>query len=80
MGNEDRDNNTFINVIDENNIDVIVGGSPAYRFGTNKENTTKNDLEALISDLEMSMEYMTAKDKKNAIELISDLKLANQFA
>jgi hypothetical protein len=79
-GNEDRDNNTFINVIDENNIDVIVGGSPAYRFGTNKENTPKNDLEALISDLEMSMEYMTAKDKKNAIELISDLKLANQFA
>ena len=79
-GNEDRDNNTFINVIDENNIDVIVGGSPAYRFVTNKENTPKNDLEALISDLEMSMEYMTAKDKKNARELISDLKLANQFA
>jgi len=34
--NEVRDNDTFINVIDENNIDVIVGGSPAYRFGTNK--------------------------------------------
>ena len=78
--NEIRDNNTFINVIDENNIDVIVGGSPAYRFGTNKENTPTSDLEALISDLEMSMEYMTAIDKKNARELISDLKLANQFA
>lgn len=78
--NEIRDNATFINVIDENNIDVIVGGSPAYRFGTNKENTPTSDLEALISDLEMSMEYMTAKDKKNARELISDLKLANQFA
>ena len=78
--NKIRDNDTFINVIDENNIDVIVGGSPAYRFGTNKENTPTSDLEALISDLEMSMEYMTAIDKKNARELISDLKLANQFA
>jgi len=77
--NSDRDNNTFINVINENNIDVIVGGSPAYRFGTNKENTPTSNLEALISDLEMSMEYMTTKDKKNARELISDFRIANKI-
>jgi len=85
MRNNDIEQSS-IEIIDYNNIDVVVGDSPAYRMSSGtyvketKENPPTSNLEALISDLEMSMEFMSAKDKKNARELISDLKMAMEFS
>ena len=71
---------TRIEIIDENNFDVIVDSSPAYRFSGGQGKVFENDFDALISQLNALSEYESEEEKAKTKQLIADLRLAQQFS
>jgi hypothetical protein len=82
---------TYIEIVDENNIDVVVDGSPSYRFSSGgsgqksnnnqikKEASEKEQTQLLIDELREALEFMDAEEKQATKELIVDLREALKF-
>lgn len=80
----DDDYPTYIKIIDENNIDVVINNSPAYRFSSGQSNSSSssssdNSINLILDDLREAMEYMSENEKKTTQELINDLEEAQKY-
>jgi hypothetical protein len=79
---------TYIDIIDENNIDVVVENSPAYRFSSsaksnnkevNKFVSEKEETQRIINDLRETLPFLSEEEKASTKELIVDLRLLIKF-
>ena len=77
MGYNTYSTSTIIEIIDENNVDVIVSLSPAYRIGDDKNDS--RDIDSIIADLKELMPFLSKEEKAKTKSLIADLQLASKY-
>lgn len=76
----DKPTDTFIEIIDENSLNIHIKGSPAYFMTSSDTSISNKSTKDLINDLKGLLPFLDDSEKIKTKRIIADLKLAEQFS
>lgn len=75
----DEPTDTFIEIIDENSLNIHIKGSPAYFLSSSGTSISNKSTKDLINDLKALLPFLDGSEKIKTRKIISDLQVLSQF-
>lgn len=75
----DEPTDTFIEIIDENSLNIHIKGSPAYFLSSSDTSISNKTTKDLINDLKELLPFLNDSEKTKTKKIIKDLQILSQF-